>query len=584
MKVRVKVCSLLLGLMLAACAQATPLPTSTVAPPVIEESQLLPASAPMVSVPAFAERMARVQAALQAPIPILLLEGLDEAQQAAQTLVVNDARVLEYVRDPNTGAPLRNEVFNVHALRPSDITDATIVCQQAECYRVEIYNYAYNLTTMAVANVTDNTVLVVNFFPDTQPDLNQQLTDLALAIVQASFEKPGVAEALGVQPDVANALMASTKTALNRTLCERSRHLCVAPTFVSGERALWAIVDLTDGQLVGVRWTQLGPSSEQPPTEQTLQNEVVTRQFCDQTNSLARDGWTLNYGLTSSDGLRISEVRFNDRPVLVSAKLVDWHVSYSQTDGFGYSDAVGCPVFSAAAVVAFEGPQVEALPDGFALVQEFRSEIWPAPCNYSYRQRYEFYADGRFRVVVVSLGRGCGTQGTYRPVIRIHPAGEALTFSEWDGAAWQAWATERWQLQSSTTPYTPEGYQYRFTNAAGAGYYLEPGRGQFGDGGRGDQAYVYVTRHHPDKDEGDADLITIGPCCNTDYHQGPEKFIEPQPEAITAAPIVIWYVAQMENDGTPGSEYCWADTVPENGIYVPRAWPCAAGPMFTPIP
>ncbi|MGQ0600915.1 MAG: hypothetical protein ACT4QE_04365 [Anaerolineales bacterium] len=564
------------GLLLAAC---TTTPTAT--PPPTDSSQLLPASAPTVIVPAFAARMAQVQAALQAPIPVLLLDGLTEPQQVAQTLAVTDPRVVQYFGDPSTGAAMRNEVFNVHPFRESDITDTTVACQQAECYRVEIYNYAYNLTTVAVVNVTGRAVLAVNYYSDTQPDLNQPLTDLALAIVKATLDKPGVAASLGIQPEAVNALMASTKTALNDTHCERSRHLCVAPTFVSGERALWAIVDLTDGKLVGVRWTELGQSSGQPVTEQSLQNEVVTRDFCDQSHTLARDGWTLSYGLTSSDGLRIAEVRFNDQPVLASAKLVDWHVSYSQAEGFGYSDAVGCPVFSAAAVVALKGPEIKDIPGGFALTQEFRSEIWPLPCNYSYEQRYEFYTDGRFRVVVASLGRGCGRDGMYRPVIRIQPAAEALTFGEWDGAAWQSWSEERWQSQSAETAYTPEGYQYRFTDAAGSGFYLEPGRGQFGDGGRGDNAYVYVTRYHPNKDEGEADLITIGPCCNTDHQQGPEKFIEP--ERIEAAPIVIWYVAQLKNDGAPGREYCWADTVLENGVYVPRIWPCAAGPMFVPV-
>ncbi len=562
------------GGLLAACATTpTPAPTTV--------AELLPESAPTVEVPAFATRLAQVQAALQAPIPVLLLEGLSQPQQVAQSLAVTDPRVVQYFGDPNTGLAMRNEVFNVHPFRASDVTEATVACQQAECYRVEVYNYAYNLTTVAVVDVTSRVVLAVNYFSDTQPDVNQTHTDLALAIVKATLAKPGLAASLGIAPDAANALMASTKTALNDTRCERSRHLCVAPTFVSGDRALWAIVDLTEGRLVGVRWTELGRTSGQPITEQSLQNEVVMRDFCDQTSTLARDGWALSYGLTSSDGLRLAEVRFNDRPVLASAKLVDWHVNYSQSDGFGYSDAVGCPVFSAAAVVALKGPEVGDLPGGFALTQEFRSEIWPLPCNYSYQQRYEFYTDGRFRVVVVSLGRGCGTDGTYRPVIRIQPAAEALTFAEWDGAMWQPWAEEGWQLQSAEAAFTPEGYQYRYTDAAGSGYFIEPGRGQFGDGGRGDNAWVYVTRYHADKDEGESDLITIGPCCNTDYQQGPEKFIEP--ERIEAAPIVIWYVAQLKNDGEPGREYCWADTVLENGVYVPRVWPCAAGPMFVPV-
>ena len=94
----------------------------------------------------------------------------------------------------------------------------------------------------------------------------------------------------------------------------------------------------------------------------------------------------------------------------------------------------------------------------------------------------------------------------------------------------------------------------------------------------------FVTRRIPDKDEGDADLITIGSCCNTDYRQGPEKFIEPAPDSLVDAEIALWYVPSLKNDDTPGSEYCWADYILENGVYVPKVWPCAAGLQFTPFP
>ena len=42
---------------------------------------------------------------------------------------------------------------------------------------------------------------------------------------------------------------------------------------------------------------------------------------------------------------------------------MDWHVSYSKIDGFGYSDAVGCPEFSQAAVVAVSDPKVSEIID-----------------------------------------------------------------------------------------------------------------------------------------------------------------------------------------------------------------------------
>jgi hypothetical protein len=94
---------------------------------------------------------------------------------------------------------------------------------------------------------------------------------------------------------------------------------------------------------------------------------------------------------------------------------------------------------------------------------------------------------------------------------------------------------------------------------------------------------MYITTQHLDKDEGDNDLGSIGPCCNTDYHQGPEKFIEPTPENINSTGIVIWYVPQMKNDDTKGKEYCWAESYLEHGVYKTHVYPCMAGPLFVPI-
>ena len=112
---------------------------------------------------------------------------------------------------------------------------------------------------------------------------------------------------------------------------------------------------------------------------------------------------------------------------------------------------------------------------------------------------------------------------------------------------------------------------------------LEPGRGQFNDKGRGDNAWVFITSFHAEKDEGEKDIVTIGPCCNTDYHQGPEKFIEPAAEELSNGKFVLWYVPQMKNDNTPGREYCWAESCLDNGVYKTKTYPCMAGPMFTPI-
>jgi hypothetical protein len=58
------------------------------------------------------------------------------------------------------------------------------------------------------------------------------------------------------------------------------------------------------------------------------------------------------------------------------------------------------------------------------------------------------------------------------------------------------------------------------------GFEIIPDSGNFANKGRGDNAFSYFTLKNEKKDEGISDLVTIGPCCNTDFRQGPEKFID----------------------------------------------------------
>ena len=534
-------------------------------------------------------RVEAIKKALQQSTPVLLCgDSLNSDQKLAQLIALNDSTFTKNIRNEKTNTPYRNEIFAVFPARESDLSRVKEKIILQDFYRVELYNYPLNLTTVALVDIKQQKLIATFTQEQTQPDIPQHLKNLAIKI---AINSPEVQEAYGLKPSEKDALMASTKTSLNRTRCERSRHLCVAPTFVKDGKALWAIVDLTDHKLVGVRWTNVGTTGPAAPmiTERRLQDDKVTACFCEKETPLEKDGWKMNYILTSSDGLRIAQVSFNDKLILQSAKLVDWHVSYSGTDGFGYSDAVGCPYFSQAAVIAFEPPKIMAIKDdagnftGFALEQVFKSEQWPAPCNYNYRQRFEFYKDGRFRVAAASIGRGCGNDGTYRPVFRIAFAGEKNNFAEWNGTNWNNWPLEKWQLQTATTAYAENKYQYQLTDNTGNGFLMQPANGKFGDGGRGDNAFVYVTQNKSIVDEGEADLVTIGPCCNTDYHQGPEKFIEPSPDNIQNKKLVVWYVAQLKNDDAKGREYCWAESVLENGVYVTKAYPCFAGPMFIPI-
>ena len=598
------------GLLLTGCRSKeketpdpTPIPaaTSTIAT-TTSSSPIVSASTPdpgrlagpqdrealLAAVPALAEREARFAAALASDQPILTLEnGLDAEQHRAQSLAVADPQFLSFALDLQTGQPVRSEIMMVRPALPTDLTEVTAaLCPDGKCYRVEMYNYAANATTVALVNLDQEAVVDMTFNPNAQPELPAYLGELA---AQIAVNSPEVVEELGFKPGVGLAGMPNVKTALNNSQCERSHHLCVGPTFVNHDdgRALWAIVDLTEGRLVGTRWSDTGNGDAYPVTEQSLQDAVVMADYCEQVLPLARDGWDLDYTLTSSDGLEIKDVTFEGRPVLQSAKLVDWHVSYSREDGFGYSDATGCPQFSTASVVAFNGPTVRDIVEdgetvGFALEQDFRSELWPLPCNYRYVQTYEFYNDGRFRTGGLNLGRGCGNDGTYHPVMRIHLTpgeGDGTTVAQWDGEEWVDWDVETWTEQTPDTPYTPEGYQMRVLGSDGQGYYLEPDRGQFGDDSRGDNAFVYATQYK--LEEGDADLLTIGPCCNLDFQQGPEKYMEP-PESLTIGNPVLWYVPRLENDDSPGQEYCWTESVIEDGMVRHKTFPCAFGPMFVP--
>lgn len=582
---RVYLTFLLIVLLAGACQTAVSEPTPTAitnqfATPVNPETLAQ-------TIPALAARQAAITAVLQQNLPILTLPDLADAENQAQALALQNDEFLRYLTDSQNGEPLLSEVMVVRPSLPSDLEGMNIPCTPDQCFRVEMYNYAHNLTTIAFVDLASNEVVFVNHLLDVQPEIPPVLADLA---AQIAIHSPEVQAALGLEPEADTAVMPNVKTALNGTLCERSNHLCVAPTFIQGERALWAIVDLTDQQLVGIRWTELGESGGTAVTERSLQNEIVYQEYCQQSQTLSQDEWQMTYMLTSSDGLKLTDVTYQGQPVMNSAKLVDWHVSYSGSDGFGYSDAVGCPIFSSAAVVAFNGPMVEPIVQngetvGFALVQDFRSTEWPVPCNYRYEQRYEFYNDGRFRVVAGNHGRGCGDNGTYRPVLRLDIAASADgqdNFAEWDGQSWTVWTEEGWQLQDENTMFTPEGYQYKWTGADGRGYFIEPGQGQFADNGRGDNAFVFVTKNDPGRDEGESDLASIGSCCNTDFQQGPEQFLT-EPESIENENLVLWYVPQLENEATPGQEYCWADTVIENGVSVARSWPCFAGPMFVPF-
>jgi len=267
-----------------------------------------------------------------------LTEGLDALQVRAQSLAITHPELPPLIHDHRTGRSLRTEVFAVYPARATDVPSARN-CPVDDCYRTDIYNFALNETYSVIADVRLGDVIVFLRHTGAQADLPERLTNRAIEIATTSDE---VIEALGFRPGADEPSMPNVKTALNRSSCERSRHLCVAPTFLLEDRALWAIVDLTDERLVGTRWTDLDRATRGQVTEESIKSEEVFEKYCRQPVHLEREGWSMDYILTSSDGLQLSNLTYEGRQVLRSAKLVDWHVSYSTRDGFGYSDADGC--------------------------------------------------------------------------------------------------------------------------------------------------------------------------------------------------------------------------------------------------
>lgn len=494
------------------------------------------------------------------PLP----EGLSPEQALAQDLALSDPEVQALT----VGQP--SEVFGVREVG-GQYTQASRACENAPCWQVEIYNFDENATVLAIVDVRSRQVLDVLHQPGVHPGINKRLADLAL---QIATEHPDVIAALGFQPSEAD--MAPVESGLADSACEDG-HLCVAPTFNYGNWILWAVVDLTERRLAGITWTEVHPVEGR--------SVPFTPNGCPAPGAVNQDGWNLSYEVTGTDGLRVHDVTYNGQTVITSLKLAEWHVDYGST---GFQDTIGCGGGGGGFPIApFGDTEVHDLTDGlgmpvgFEVVQDFRMTNWGANCNYRYDQRLQFFADGRFRVVSGAYGRGCGP-GTYRPLVRMDLAvqGESGdTFSRWDGAEWRPMS-----LENYLTPYdepdhgphqvTTEGYSWRVDDVTGHGYLMEMDQGQFGDGGRGDEPFLYVTRHDPA--EGDTDLGLLGACCRDDHQQGPHLFLDNEP--VVQEDLVLWYVSQMVTDDTGPDYYCW--TV--NGEPNPETYPCFGGPMFHP--
>ncbi|NTV62621.1 MAG: hypothetical protein HGA65_03660, partial [Oscillochloris sp.] len=386
-----------LAVLLVGCAPVPVAPPTPSATPPPAASAVVLGDGRTPDLPALQAELQRRRAALALAPFILLRPGLDARLDAAQRAAAADPRVQSATR-LTTGERLLAEVMAAGPARAGDLPAAlTSNCPPDACLRVQIYVYSGNISLTVLLD-GQGQVLDVQSLSDSQPEIPRELANLATQIAVAS---PQTAAALGLAPSEAMALAyaSATKTNLIGTPCERSHHLCVSPVFTWGSQALWVIVDLTDLRLVGAAtWTAQGQTAQRRDLSEATLEDAVLAPLCDTPQVLDRDGWRASYMLTSSDGLELRDVSFQGRPLLASVKVVDWHVGYAAgADGrrVGFSDAVGCPVFSSAAIIPYSPPTVQATVDGgFRLTMTFRSPNWPQPCNYQYTFTATFAPDG----------------------------------------------------------------------------------------------------------------------------------------------------------------------------------------------
>lgn len=507
-----------------------------------------------------------IQVAAPAPVargkaaPVLLDEGLDADRQAAQELALRDRRVL----DRTVGE--RSEVMGILPAG-AQLSPASQGCTPGACYQVNIYNIDADLNVAAMVDVAAGRVLDVLYQPGVRPGINKRLADRALEI---AFNAPEVIEVLGYRPVAAD--WPPMDADLAGSECDGSQ-FCVAPTFHLGNYIVWAFVNLTTEEFVKLAWT---PSQ---PYDPALSTEILYG-GCPAPGTVSRDGWELSFETTPSDGMRVYDVRFNGRDILRNAKIAEWHVHY--TSGSGFVDAPGCgggagfPIYPTGETKVFDIEE-DGQTVGFSVQQDFRMSNWGNSCNYRYENHYEFYLDGRFRVRGGAFGKGCGTTGTYRPLIVMDMAIDGVggeSVAQWDGADWTPLTTEA--VFPDPNAISPDGYSFRISDGTTAnGFYLEPGRGQFGEGEEeGDAEFFYPVLYHAA--EVDPDLGSIGPCCSPPNH-GPESRVNG--EAIDDAHVVLWYVSSMVTDASPPEYYCWTVSGEPN----PETYPCWSGPMFVPM-
>lgn len=497
---------------------------------------------------------------------LLLLVGLWQIQP------INSA---ENILDHPTITPLINsedaEIFQTAKIHRFH-ADGVNVCASRACKQVYIYDFAHDATVVAI--LADGQLIDARRIENATPPFNERIEKMAQRLIA---ESEIVQEAVGEVRDSAEIVIMQ----MQHPSCP-SDHLCVATTLWTDGGSVWVLVDVTLEAIIDLWWTDVTVNSQQP----TVNSSPDLPFDCD-PHTLTRDGWSLEYRITPSDGLAVADVFYNGKQLLHDVRLIQWEANYINDGNYGYIDYIGCGAEGEGhgfPIDPIGATQISEIAGGFELRQNFEMIQWGEFCNYRYEQSYEFYTDGRWRIVGRPFGRGCGDgrykEATYRPVFRIDFALDGIGndyFQAWNGSEWQQYDTETYF--TPTTPNNPHGRAFRIFGSNGIGYEMEIGDEKLNEGGIEDNPYTYVTRSRVE--EGEFDLPTVGDCCQQDHQKPPFEFVDG--ETVAGVHLVVWYVPEALtqtkfafSQGNADAPVCWTESETEY-------YPCSMGPMFHPI-
>lgn len=184
---------------------------------------------------------------LNQDIPILKLELADPGKQEAQNIAAN-ARQFFLNTKSFEGEAFFSEIFEVTSALQSELPNGFF--QDGKIYKVVMYNFNLNLTTVSLVNIDSKKVFSVNTLPNIQPEVPAHLKELA---VQIAANSEPVKKALGYNPAKDSVMILNALKTVVNIKDKKNPHLLVVSNFRKRNKSINAVVDLKDLKLVDVQ-------------------------------------------------------------------------------------------------------------------------------------------------------------------------------------------------------------------------------------------------------------------------------------------------------------------------------------------